>query len=143
MGSTKNSKTVSGDASIITSRVTGSPCVSLMPFLPLRQALELIQAARPERLEVSDHFVDSFRVGLVDAGPTHAPLDHEVCVPENGQMLGYRRSGRMEVSGDVTGAHPLDSDELDDSTAGWICQGSEGGVDIGHRNRDSVGLRKQ
>jgi hypothetical protein len=81
-----------------------------------------MQSARPERLQMLDHLVDSFLIRLIDARPSLPTFRQEPSLPENRQVLGHSRSSRVEVSSDVTGSQPAKGDELDDSATGGIRQ---------------------
>src|SRR4051794_28510185 len=80
-GSVKNSKTVSGAASIWTSRSTFSvwlvPASTLLPFLGFSLALQLGEAECPEALEELLELLESLRTGAVEAPCPLAPLAHE------------------------------------------------------------------
>src|SRR3954447_23841840 len=69
-GSVKNSNTVSGVASILTSRSTTRarlvPASTLLPFLGFRLALELGQAEGPEPFEDLLELLQPFRTRAVE-----------------------------------------------------------------------------
>jgi hypothetical protein len=88
-------------------------------------ALELMQSARPERLQMLDDLVDGFLVRLIDARSSLPTFREELSLSENRQVLGHSRSSRVEVSGDVTGSQPAKGDELDDAAPGGIRQGAK------------------
>src|SRR3954463_11079863 len=93
-GSVKNANTVSGLASMWTSRsMTSEELVlasTLLPFLGFGLALQLRQAERPEALEELLEVLQSFRTGAVEAPRALTPLAHETGLLEYAQVLGDR-----------------------------------------------------
>jgi hypothetical protein len=94
----------------------------LVSLLTFGLALELLQSARPERLQMLDHLVDGFLIRLINALSSLPTFRQQPSLPEHRQVLGHSRSGGVEVSGDVTGSQPAKGDELDDSATGGIRQ---------------------
>jgi hypothetical protein len=76
-------------------------------------------------LQVLDDFVDGFLIRLIDAGSALPTFHQQTSFPEGSQVLGHRRSRRVEVLGNVTGGQPTKGDELDDPATGGIRQCSK------------------
>src|SRR4051812_48239739 len=78
-GSVKNSKTVSGLASMRMSHSTTwlVPASTLPPLLGFRLALELLQAERPKALEELPQLLQSLGAGAVEAPCPFAALGQE------------------------------------------------------------------
>src|SRR3954454_17218267 len=134
-GSVKNSKTVSGLASMCTSRsmtcsvwlgrrplveaegrsrVLSVPASTLLPFLGFRLALELGEAERPEALQELLELPEAFRTGAVEAPRPLTPLAHETGLLEYAQVLRDRRSRDVETRRDLTSGQLTIADQLED-----------------------------
>src|SRR5690242_17760312 len=117
-GSVKNAKTVSGLASMWSSRsMTSEELVlasTLLPFLRLRLALELRKAERPEALEELLELLQTFRTGAVKALRALTPLAHETGLLEYTQVLGDRGPGHVEAGGDLACRQLAFADQLED-----------------------------
>src|SRR5213078_359944 len=96
--STRNSQTVSGLASIASSRSTVvSVVVSTLLLLLFCLALECAEALVPELLQLGE----PFRAGPVEPPCPVASLAHEPRLLEDGQMLRDRRPRYVEMRRDL------------------------------------------
>src|SRR5207244_7251832 len=101
-GSTRNSQTVSGLASIASSRSTVvSVVVSTLFLLLFCLALECAEAFVPELLQELLQLGEPFRAGPVEPPRAVASLAHEPRLLEDVQMLRNRRPRDVEVPGDL------------------------------------------
>src|SRR5579862_1226406 len=103
-GSERNSQTVSGLASITTSRVTESRSVvlSMLPsLLSFCFAFEGLEALVPELVEERLHVGKALRARPVEAPGAVPSLVHEPRLLQDGQVLRDRGSGHVEVRGDL------------------------------------------
>src|SRR3954454_7550689 len=89
IGSVKNSKMVSGLASMRTSHSMVSLVVAstLLPFLGLGLALELLKGEAPETLEELFQLLQPLRTRTVEPPRPLAPLRHETGLLEYAQVL--------------------------------------------------------
>src|ERR1700686_2995316 len=79
-GSVRNSHTVSGLASITSSRVTATCSVvlsTLFPLLLLRFTFQRLQLVSPERLEERLHLVETFRTHAVQMARSVSSFVHQ------------------------------------------------------------------
>src|SRR5215217_6440729 len=113
-GSTRNSQTVSGLASIASVRSYATVSVAafmLLPFLLLRFALECVEPDIPEVLEELSELRETFGTCPVQAACAVASLVHEPRLLQDVQMLGDRRTRDVEVRRDLACAELLVADE--------------------------------
>src|SRR3954453_8065800 len=117
-GLVKNSNTVSGLASICTSRSTTSswlvPASTLLPFLGLRLTLELLQAEAPETFY---EFLELFQpLGTCAVEPPRplTPLAHETGLLEYAQVLRDGGAGHVEARCDRASGQLAVADQLED-----------------------------
>src|SRR5919198_432774 len=103
-GSTKNSHTVSGLASIEIVRSTTVVLVAasiLLLLLLLRFAFECFQPHVPELLEELLELGETFRTCPIQASRAVSSLAHEPRLLQDVQMLRDRGPGDVEVRGDL------------------------------------------
>src|SRR5215218_2362852 len=101
-GSTRNSHTVSGLASIATSRSseTFSAVLSmLLPLLSFCLAFEGLETRAPELVEERLQLDEPLGTRAVQAPGAVASLAHEPRLLQHAQMLGNRRPRQVEVRG--------------------------------------------
>src|SRR3954453_22305865 len=117
-GLVKNSNTVSGLASICTSRSTMSswliPASTLLPFLGLGLTLELLQAEAPETLYEFLELFQPLGTSSVEPPRPFAPLGHETGLLEYAQVLRNRRPGHVKAGSDLTGRELTFTHEFED-----------------------------
>src|SRR5690349_15461241 len=115
-GSTRNSHTVCGLASISTVRSTAvSVVVSiLLPLLHLGLPLERGEAITPELLEELLQLVEPFGPGPVEPSRPVASLVHEPRLLQDCQMLRDGRPRHLEVPGDLARGQLFVADEGQD-----------------------------
>src|SRR6476620_2301768 len=118
-GSTRNSHTVSGLASIASSRSTAlSVVVSIfLPLLPFGLALERDEAFVPEFLQKLLQLGEPFRAGAIEPFRPVASLAHEPRLLEDAQMLRDRRPRHVEMRSDLAGGELAVADEGQDLAA--------------------------
>src|SRR5262245_34490701 len=130
-GSTRNSQTVSGLASIRSSRVTASRSVvlsTLLPLLSFRFALERLEPLVPEALEERLHVGETLGPDAVEAARSVSSFVHEPGLLEHGQVLRDRRPRHLEVRGDLAGRQLLVPHELQDPASVRLGEGFQGGL---------------
>src|SRR6186997_827900 len=113
-GSTKNSHTVSGLASIESVRSTKVVSVVASIFFPLllfRFAFECREARVPEMLEELLELRETFGTHAVQAPRAVSSLAHEPRLLEDVQVLGDRRARHVEVRRDLARAELACPDE--------------------------------
>src|SRR6476659_2646616 len=108
-GSVKNSKTVSGLASIRTSISTAAAVSALATLVPpllleLRGQLQPLESVGPETIQEVTQLGEALGPGAVEAARAFAPLGQQAGPAQHRQMLGYRRSRDVEMRGDLAGA---------------------------------------
>src|SRR3954451_18750082 len=117
-GSTRNSQTVSGLAAISSSRsIIVSVVVSTLPLLLFCLALEGAEALVQELLQEFPTLGQPFRSYPVEPPRPVASLAPEPRLLEDVQMLGNRRPGDVEVSGDLACRELAVADERQDLAA--------------------------
>src|SRR3954447_480662 len=132
-GSVKNSKTVSGLASIRTSHSTTIELVlasTLLPFLCFRLALQLRQAERPEALEELLELLQALRPGAVEAPRSLAPLAHETGLLQYAQVLRDRGARHLEARCDLAGRQLVLADQLEDLAPPRLSQSLDGRLHV-------------
>src|SRR5215472_3235199 len=87
-GSQKQSKTISGGASMCTSTTSGS-ATTFRPRFRLRQALEAGKAVRPQLFDEFAHGAEPIRLNAVQTPSTVPLLAQQAGFLENLQMLRY------------------------------------------------------
>src|SRR5262245_16657210 len=118
-GSTKNSHTVSGLASIeiVRSTTAVSVVASMFPsLLLLGFAFEGFQPRRPEALEELAELLEALRPHAVQASRAVPSLAHEPRLLEDVQMLGDRRARHVEMGRDLARAQLAVADEGENLT---------------------------
>src|SRR5258705_12582238 len=113
-GSTRNSQTVSGLASIRTSRST-EVCSAVRSIFSLLLSFDLAFEGRqlhvPELLEERLELGEALGARPVQASGAVSSFVHEPGLLQHGQMLGDRRTGDVEVRGDLARGHLVVEDE--------------------------------
>src|SRR3954454_8161608 len=135
-GSVKNSKTVSGLASIRTSHSTTIELVlasTLLPFLCFRLTLQLRQAERPEALEELLELLQALRPGAVEAPRSLAPLTHETGLLEYAQVLRNRRARHFEARCDRARRQLALTDQLENLPPPRLSERLDGRLHVEHR----------
>src|SRR5919204_6088023 len=105
-GSVKNGKTVSGLASIRTSRSTtsvslGVTAMCLSPLLLFGLVLELSEALLPEAFEEAAKLGETLGPCSIDPACALTPLAHKAGVLQHGQVLRDGGPGDLEVGGNL------------------------------------------
>src|SRR4029453_6213100 len=129
-GSTKNSNTVSGRASMRTSSSPASgrrTCATSAPLLALGLILQRGQPLRPHLLDERTELLDALGPEAVDPLGAVAAFGHEAGLLQHGQVLADRGTRDLEGRGDLPGGTLPLADELQDLTAAWFGDRLEGG----------------
>ena len=119
-GSVRNSHTVSGLASITSSRVSATRSVVLStpsPLLALSFTLERIQFLVPEALQERLHLIETLRSHAVQTACPVSAFVHEPGLLEHGEMLRDRRTRHLEMGVDLAGRQLGRPDERQDPPA--------------------------
>src|ERR1700693_6369953 len=115
-GSTRTCQTVSGLASIAIVRSTAVSVLlaMLLPLLSFCLAFQHLEPLAPEVVEESPPLDEPFGPRAVETSRAVAPLIHEPCLLQHGQMLGDRRPRHVEVRRDLAGGPLLVPHEPED-----------------------------
>src|SRR5262245_1844449 len=132
-GSTKNSQTVSGFASIEIVRsytvvsVTASMLLALLLFC---LAFECLEPDVPEALEEVSELDEPFGTCAVEASGAVASFAHEPRLLQDVQVLGDRRPRDLEVRRDLAGAELAVADEAQNRAPSRLGDGFERGLHV-------------
>src|SRR5581483_9590914 len=132
-GSTRNSHTVSGLASMTSSRVMAICSVvlsTLSPLLSFGLPLERLEPRVPEALEERLQVGEPLGPDAVEAPRAVSSFVHEPGLLEHGQVLRDRRPRHLEVRGDLPRRQLTALDEREDAAAVRLGEGFERGLHV-------------
>src|SRR5216684_6565642 len=123
-GSVRNSKTISGGASMRMSLTIG-PSSTWCPRLAFGLALQMGQRIIPKRVEECPQVPEPFGAEPVQPPRAFSPLGQKTCVHQDTQVLRYGGSRGLEPTRDLAGRSLPAADELEDRQTFWLGERSQ------------------